>query len=227
MSIITVMIRALIFDFDGLIFDSETPDFVSWQETYSAHGVELAREVWNAYIGTITFDPYQHLEELVGRPIDRQAVHTIRKTRDNELLAAQTILPGVEAYLAQARELGLQIAIASSSDHNWVDGHLQRLGLFNQFEQIYCSDDVGGVGKPDPAVYHAAVAALGVAPHEALALEDSPNGVRAAKAAGVWCTAVPNQMTRDLNFDHADYRLTALTDMPLRQLIAEVTRGTN
>lgn len=219
------MIRALIFDFDGLIFDSETPDFVSWQETYTAHGVELAREVWNAYIGTITFDPYQHLEELVGRPIDRTAVHAVRKARDNELLAAQTILPGVEAYLAQARELGLKIAIASSSDHDWVDGHLQRLGLFDHFEQIHCSDDVGGVGKPDPAVYRAAVAALGVAPHEALALEDSPNGVRAAKAAGVWCTAVPNQMTRDLNFDHADYRLTALTDMPLRQLITEVTRA--
>lgn len=219
------MIRALIFDFDGLIFDSETPDFVSWQETYTAHGVELAREVWNAYIGTITFDPYQHLEELVGRPIDRTAVHAVRKARDNELLAAQTILPGVEAYLAQARELGLKVAIASSSDHDWVDGHLQRLGLFDQFEQIHCSDDVGGVGKPDPAVYHAAVAALGVAPHEALALEDSPNGVRAARAAGVWCTAVPNQMTRDLNFDHADYRLTALTDMPLRQLITEVTRA--
>lgn len=221
------MIRALIFDFDGLIFDSETPDFVSWQETYTAHGVELAREVWNAYIGTITFDPYQHLEELVGRPIDREAVHTVRKARDNELIAAQTILPGVDAYLAEAREMGLRIAIASSSDHDWVDGHLQRLGLLDQFEQIHCSDDVGGVGKPDPAVYRRAVASLGIAPHEALALEDSPNGVTAAKAAGLWCTAVPNQMTRDLNFDHADYRLTALTDMPLSQLIAEVTRGTD
>lgn len=219
------MIRALIFDFDGLIFDSETPDFVSWQETFAAHGVELARELWNAQIGTITFNPYVHLEELVGRPLDREAVHTVRKSRDNELLSAQTILPGVEAYLAQARELGLKIAIASSSDHDWVDGHLQRLGLFDHFEQIHCSDDVGGVGKPDPAVYRAAVVALGVAPYEALALEDSPNGVRAAKAAGVWCTAVPNQMTRDLNFDHADYRLAALTDMPLRQLITEVTRA--
>ncbi|MBK8900895.1 MAG: HAD-IA family hydrolase [Anaerolineaceae bacterium] len=219
------MIRALIFDFDGLIFDSETPDFVSWQETFAEHGVELAREVWNAQIGAITFNPYLHLEELLGRPLDREAVHTVRKTRDNELLAAQTILPGVEAYLEQAQALGLKIAIASSSDHDWVDGHLQRLGLFDWFEQIHCSDDVGGVGKPDPAVYRAAVAALGVAPHEALALEDSPNGVRAAKAAGVWCTAVPNQMTRDLNFDHADYRLAALTDMPLSQLITEVTRG--
>ncbi|MEZ4595290.1 MAG: HAD-IA family hydrolase, partial [Chloroflexota bacterium] len=209
------------------IFDSETPDFISWQETFAAHGVELAREVWSAQIGSITFNPYLHLEELLGRPIDRTAVHASRKARDNELLAAQTILPGVEAYLAEARALGLKIAIASSSNHNWVDGHLQRLGLFDQFEQIHCSDDVGGVGKPDPAVYRAAVSALNIAPHEGLALEDSPNGVTAAKGAGLWCTAVPNQMTRDLNFDHADYRLSALTQMPLSQLIAEVTNGPN
>ncbi|MBK7896628.1 MAG: HAD-IA family hydrolase [Candidatus Promineifilaceae bacterium] len=219
------MIQALIFDFDGLIFDSETPDFVSWQETYAAHGVELSREVWAAQIGTITFNPYLHLEALLGRPVDRTAVHASRKARDNELIAAQTILPGVVDYLAQARALGLQIAIASSSDHKWVDGHLQRLGLFDQFEHIFCNDDVGGVGKPDPAVYRAAVSALNIAPHEGLALEDSPNGVTAAKGAGLWCTAVPNQMTHDLNFDHADYRLSALTQMPLSQLIAEVTRG--
>ena len=220
------MIRALIFDFDGLIFDSETPDFISWQETYAEHGVTLSRQVWNAQIGTITFNPFLHLEELLGRPLDRQAVWARRKKRDNELLAAQTILPGVEDYLAQARALGLKIAIASSSDHKWVDGHLQHLGLFEQFELIFCSDDVGGVGKPDPAVYRAAIAALGIAPPEGLALEDSPNGVTAAKGAGLWCTAVPNQMTRDLNLDHADYRLNALTDMPLSQLITEVTNGT-
>lgn len=220
------MIRALIFDFDGLIFDSETPDFISWQEMYAEHGVALPREVWNAQIGTITFNPYLHLEELLGRPIDRDAVWARRKARDNELLAAQTIMPGVEAYLAQARQLGLKIGLASSSNHQWVDGHLQRLGLFDQFPVIYCSDDVGGVGKPDPAVYRATVAALGIAPHEGLALEDSPNGVTAAKGAGLWCTAVPNQMTRDLNFDHADYRLTALTEMPLSRLITEVFNGT-
>ena len=86
---------------------------------------------------------------------------------------------------------------------------------------------MGGVGKPNPAVYQAAIAALGIWPHEGLALEDSPNGVTAAKEAGLWCTAVPNEMTRDLNLDHADHRLNALTDMPLSQLITEVMNGTN
>jgi HAD superfamily hydrolase (TIGR01509 family) len=221
------MIRALIFDFDGLIFDSETPDFISWQETYAYFGAQLPRDVWNAQIGAVTFNPYLHLEELVGRQLDRQMVWAKRKARDNELLAAQTILPGVKDYLAEAQQLGLKIGLASSSDHSWVDNHLQRLGLFDQFEVICCADDVGGVGKPDPAVYRAAIAALEIMPREGLSLEDSPNGVTAAKEAGLWCTAVPNTMTRDLNLDHADYVLNALTDMPLSQLITEVTNGTS
>ncbi len=217
------MIKAVIFDFDGLIFDSETPDFISWQETYAHFGVELPLAVWNEHIGSVTFDPYLYLEGLLQRPLDRQAVWARRKARDNELLAVQTVLPGVESYLAEARQLGLKIGLASSSDHSWVDAHLQRLALFERFDVIYCRDDVGDRGKPDPAVYKAAITALQIVPSEGLALEDSPNGVTAAKGAGLFCTAVPNQMTRDLNLDHADYRLKALTDMPLAQLIIEVT----
>lgn len=219
------MIRAVIFDFDGLIFDSETPDYISWRETYADFGVELPLDVWRQHIGAVSFNPYLYLEELLQRPLDRQAVWAKRKARDNELMAAQTILPGVEPYLAEARQLGLKIGVASASEHSWVDVHLQRLGIFEQFDVIACRDDVGGTGKPDPAVYHAAISALQVAPMEGLALEDSPHGVTAAKGAGLFCTAVPNQMTRGLNLDHADYRLNALTDMPLVQLINEVTNG--
>ncbi len=217
------MIRALIFDFDGLIFDTETPDFTSWQETYAFYGVELSLDVWNQHIGAMSFNPYLHLEELLERPLDRQAVWARRKARDNELIAAQTILPGVDAYLTEARQLGLKIGVASSSDHPWVDHHLQRLGLFERFDVVYCSDDVDGVAKPNPAVYRAAMTALQIEPGEGLALEDSPNGVTAAKGAGLFCTAVPNPMTRSLNFDHADYRLDGLNKMPLTQLITEVT----
>lgn len=220
------MIRAVIFDFDGLIFDSETPDYISWRETYADFGVELPLAVWNQHIGAVSFNPYLYLEELLERPLDRQAVWAKRKARDNELLAAQTILPGVELYLAEARQLGLKIGIASASEHSWVDVHLQRLGLFEQFDVITCRDDVGGMGKPDPAVYHAVISLLQIAPEAGLALEDSPNGVTAAKGAGLFCTAVPNQMTRSLNLDHADFRLNALTDMPLAHLINEVSYGT-
>ncbi|MCA9994579.1 MAG: HAD-IA family hydrolase [Anaerolineales bacterium] len=217
------MIDALIFDFDGTIFDSETPDFYSWQRTYAEHGVELSFDVWAKHIGTIgTFDPYHHLNELVGRPLDRETVRRQRKVHDHALLSQQTVLPGVHAYLSEARGLGLKVGVASSSDHGWVDGYLAKLGLAEAFDVVMCRDDVGNRPKPDPAVYVAAAGALGVAPQRALALEDSPNGLMAAKRAGLYCVVVPNEMTRLLDFATADHRLGALTEMPLAQLIARL-----
>lgn len=219
------MITGLIFDFDGLILDTESADYLSWKETYEAFGVDLPLPLWQQYIGTTTFDPYAYLESCLGGPVDRTAVHARRKQRDNELIAAAAVLPGVEAYLTQAQALGLRIGLASSSRHDWVEPHLERLGLTAYFEVIACRDDVADRPKPDPAVYRYALARLGAPPQQVLALEDSPHGVAAAKGAGVWVTAVPNQMTRTLSFAQADYQLTALTEMPLAQLIQEVWRA--
>jgi HAD superfamily hydrolase (TIGR01509 family) len=220
------MIDAIVFDFDGLIIDTEIADYLSWQKMYAEFGLELPLDVWHANIGTAnSFNPYLHLEELLERPIDRQAVHDRRKQWDDELIAGLTILPGVETALADARRMGLKIGLASSSDHGWVDGFLVKLGLMDWFEVVRCSDDVNGRSKPDPAVYLSAVAGLGVAANRTLALEDSPNGLAAAKAAGLYCTAVPNQMTRTLNFDQADLRLESLAQMPLAQIIDEVLKN--
>ncbi len=214
------MIQALIFDFDGLILDSETPDYLSWKETYEAFGVELPLDVWNANIGSVHFfNPYTYLEELVGRPLDRDAIKARRRQRDDELMAQQTIMPGVADYLAAARAMGLKTAVASSSAHAWVDPLLARLGIADQFHAVCCRDDVGGRAKPDPAVYRAALAALNVRPAEAIALEDSPNGAAAAKAAGLFTVIVPNQMTRGLAFAHGDYRLNSLAELPLADLL--------
>jgi HAD superfamily hydrolase (TIGR01509 family) len=220
------VIRALVFDFDGLILDTETPDFLSWKEVYEAHGGTLPLTVWHNNIGAAhLFDPYAYLEEQLGRPLDRELIRMQRRQRDDALLAEQTVLPGVAAYLEEARQMGLKIGLASSSRHHWVDSHLARLGLIEWFDVIRCRDDVGGRGKPDPAVYLAAIDALDVEPRHTVALEDSPNGVLAAKEAGLFCVAVPNQMTRQLRFDRADYQLHSLADLPLGQLILQIAGG--
>ena len=221
------MIKALIFDFDGLIFDTEKSDYISWKETYEKYGVELPLNLWQSFIGSIGFDLYGYLEEQLGESVDREAVRAQRKTRDNEILAQETILPGVEQYLADARFNNLQIGLASSSKHDWVEPHLQRLGLTDWFDAVCCRDDVDNQAKPNPAVYRLALRRLGVPPEAALALEDSPNGIAAAKRAGVWVTAVPNEMTKTLDLSQADYRLESLTQMPLEQLINEVLNGKN
>ena len=220
-------IKALIFDFDGLILDTESPDYQSWQETYQAHGGSISFSEWAKWIGTMgTFDPYAYLEEQLGRPVDRAAIRAQQRARFAELVAGQPILPGVREYIHRAKRLGLKLGIASSSSQDWILSRLGPLGLEPYFDSVSSSDDVERT-KPDPAVYLAALKALHVKAHQAIALEDSPNGVLAARRAGIYCVAVPNALTRQLSLDHADLQLESLADLPLEELLAQATGAVN
>jgi len=214
------MFTALVFDFDGLILDTEVPIFQSWQEVYRRFGVELSLAKWSTIIGTYEepFDPFEDLQEMLGRRLDPAEILPARSQREAALVAAQQVRPGVEQYLLDARRLGLKIGLASSSTCRWVTGHLTRLGLIDYFDCLRAKDDVH-ITKPDPALYLSAAAGLGVLPGQAIAIEDSPNGILAAKRAGMFAVAVPNDLTRQLPLDHADWRLESLADLPLPQLI--------
>lgn len=216
-------IRALIFDFDGLILDTEGPEFQSWSEIFAEHGCELDFDLWATCIGTANvLDPYAELERLLGGPIDRATIRVRRRARNQELLDRLGPRPGVVEYLEQARERGMGLAVASSSPRSWVAGHLDRLRLLDSFHALACADEVATV-KPDPALYLLALEKLGVTAAEAIALEDSPNGVLAAKRAGLRCVAVPNDLTRRLSLDHADRVLQSLAEVPLETLLEEIT----
>ena len=216
-------ILALVFDFDGLILDTETTDFQSWQEVYRAHGCELRLEDWADCVGRPAghFDPFEHLERLTGVRVERGQIRAQHSARMRELNLLQSVLPGVCDYLREARELGLTIGLASSSDRAWVHGHLVRLGLRDYFDTIKCVEDTGA-HKPDPAPYLAALGTLGVPPARAVAFEDSPHGVAAAKAAGMLCVAVPNSITRRLGLDRADLVLDSLAFVPLSALLVRL-----
>jgi HAD superfamily hydrolase (TIGR01509 family) len=220
------MIRALIFDFDGLILDTEVPDFESWQEIYAEHGCTLPFESWSGGIGTtnFSFNTFDYLASLVQRPLDRETLHAQHRRRYLEMVEAQAILPGVEDTIVEAKRLGLKIGVASSARREWVVGHLSRLGLEAHFACVKSSNDVRNT-KPDPELYLAALEALDVLPEEAIALEDSPNGVAAAKSAGMFCVAVPNALTGQLDLSQADLQLASLADMPLEQLLAEAEKA--
>ena len=213
----------MIFDFDGLILDTETPEFVAWQEVYSALGATLDRLTWSQIIGTQEsgWNLWTHLEEQLGHPVDRAPLRASGEARHRALIDAESARPGVEAWLDQARDLGLRVGLASSSSGTWVTTYLKRLGFLDRFAAIATGDRVQRT-KPDPAVYHLALTELGVAAADAIAIEDSPNGIAAAKAAGVFVVAVPNPMTADLDLSRADLVLKSLMDMS----IAEVARKT-
>ena len=215
--------RLVVFDFDGLILDTEAPVYDVWQAIYTEHGHTLDFARWAECIGTAdTFDPCDHLETLLGRPIDAAPLLRLHRARTDLLIAAQPVLPGVREYVDEARRLGVRLGVASSSSRAWVEGHLTRLGLREHFDVVRCADDVARV-KPDPALYLSVLEATGVAAHQAVALEDSPNGVRAAKRAGLACIAVPNPLTARLDLAEADLRLGSLADVPLADLLTRLS----
>lgn len=215
------MIKGIIFDFDGTILDTETPDFHCWQKLFEDHGCELAQEDWCKVVGTTwdVFNPFDHLESQIGRSVDRDELWRAQKEIFHGLVEKQAPLPGVEAMLRAAKEAGLKLAVASSSGRPWVEGHLKRLGLLEYFPVLKTAEDVAKV-KPDPALYVEALNALELEPHEAVALEDSVNGVLAAKAAGLYCVAIPNSVTAALDFSVADTVWQTLDGADLDRLVA-------
>ncbi len=215
-------IRAFLFDFDGLIVDTELPSRAGWEWLYREHGHELPRERWATLVGTIgaEFDPMGHLEELVGAPLDRAALDERRFAQELSLIEAERLRPGIAEYLAAAKARGLKRAIVSSSSRQWVDRHLARLEEAVGWDAIVTADRDPSRAKPHPHLYLEALDRLGVAAGEAVAFEDSPNGVRAARAAGIFCVAVPNEVTRDLALDDADLVVPSLADLPPDELLA-------
>jgi HAD superfamily hydrolase (TIGR01509 family) len=213
------MIRAIVFDFDGLILDTEEPVYRSWLEVYEAHGETLPFERWVQIVGSTTteFHPQRHLEERLGRPLSQEVVDG-RIGRRTEMILAQQVLPGILRYIDDATALGLKLGVASSSTRDWVSGHLERLGILGRFDCVRCRDDVNSA-KPAPDLYIAVLDCLGVSPSDAFAIEDSPNGVIAAKQAGMLCVAIPNSITAGLDLSKADLVLRSLSDLSLRDLL--------
>lgn len=217
------MIEALIFDFDGLILETEMPIFTSWQELYREHGFDFPFEKWALNLGTSEepFDPVAELTCLIGNGKDLGPDLARRRARELELVYSQPPLPGVADYLEEAQGLGLKLGVASSSSRAWVEGHIERLGLRHYFSCVRTSDDVRYT-KPDPTLYRLALECLDVPPRSAIALEDSRNGVIAAKDAGMYVVVIPNELTRRTDTGLADLALDSLTDLPLASLIDKI-----
>lgn len=167
------MLQAIVFDFDGTILDTETPDFQTWQEIYRRYGVELPLDVWLQCVGggTGEFDPGDYLEESLGREIDRTKLRKVRREQFLERVQAQPLMAGVVELIAAAERKGLKLAVASSSDRKWVASHLQRLALRGHFAAVVTAEDVERV-KPDPALFRLAAQRLEVAPSNTVAIED-------------------------------------------------------
>lgn len=214
------MIKGFIFDFDGLILDTETPEYMGWQVIYQEYGCELPVEKWARCIGTTfdRFDPIVELEALTQKKFVRQEIRQNQRTHAHRFLEGKQPLPGVVELIQEAHGRGIKLAIASSSDLPWVQGHLERLGLLGYFDCLRTRENVTQV-KPAPDLFLAALDCLALKSDEAIVFEDSLNGVLAAKAAGIFCVAVPNMITAGMDYDHADMVIPTLSNLIIDDLL--------
>ncbi|HOJ34703.1 MAG TPA: HAD-IA family hydrolase [Candidatus Hydrogenedentes bacterium] len=216
------MVRLFIFDFDGLIIDTETPDLISWQEIFQEYGQELPLAIWADCIGARAdaFDPHAYLERLLGHALDRETIRQRRRARFYALVDEQPLRPGILEYIHEAKRRGILLSVASSADRKWVGGHLTKRGLIEHFACIKTAEDVSQA-KPAPDLFLAVLRELSIPADEAIVFEDSPNGLRAAKAAGIFSVAVPNPTTVSLSLHDADLYTPSLADLPVEKLLEQ------
>ena len=217
------MIKALLFDFDGTLVDTESIDLRTWTEVFEAHGVAVPLDRFALRIGTLTGpNEFDELDALLEAPCDRDAVTATRRRRELELLELEPLRPGVREFLEDARDLGLRVGIVSSSSRSWIDSNLERLGLVDAWATVICADGDTTRCKPSPALYLEALELLGVAANETVAIEDSPNGIASARAAGIFCVGFPNDVTSALDLSQADVVVESLEDVSLADLLERV-----
>ena len=216
------MIRALIFDFDGLIVDTETPDFESWADLYRNHGRQLEHARWITGVGTHGgFDAAIELAAQLGGTPDANALREQFARSYGERLQRAELLPGVRDLLAAAKVAGIPAAVASSSNSAWVEGWLAHHSIRDQFACVRTRDDVAHV-KPAPDLFLSAAACLDVTPSDCLVFEDSPNGMRAAAAAGMRCVAVPIGINQGVELPPTALRVPSLAALSLGEILERV-----
>ncbi|GIV96438.1 MAG: haloacid dehalogenase [Herpetosiphonaceae bacterium] len=217
-----MIISAVILDFDGLILDTETSIFEAWRAVFREYQQELSVEVWGNALGTHGgYDPCAHLCELTGLTLDSEVLRRRVHEAHIEQCLREPLLPGVLDVLHEARAQGLRTAVASSSSRGWVERWLAAHRIHHLFDTVCARDDVKRV-KPAPDLFLLAAERLDVPPERCLVFEDSPNGIRAARSAGMRCVAVPNAISRMLPLPDPDLVVRSLAEIPLTSLIARL-----
>lgn len=212
-------IKAVIFDFDGTIIDTETVWVEIYQElTKEKFAIDVPLEEFVKCIGTSDDAIFKYIELHTGSKVNREEINKLAHERFFDKKRILNVREGVKEKLDEAKELGIEIGLASSSSRKWVEDFLRQFELWDYFSVVMTKEDVDKV-KPDPALYLKALAALQVEPHEALAIEDSANGALAAVEAGMNCIVIPNQVTAALAFHEKVIRSESFTDFSYETII--------
>jgi HAD superfamily hydrolase (TIGR01509 family) len=204
---------AVLFDFDGVLVDTEWAIYQSWKRAFEAHGQHLPLEIYTRCIGSdfATWSPKTHLEELTGLAFDWHDLDARRQEEIMKDLAHEGPMHGVADLLETLSKKKFPSVVVSSSSHRWVDGWLEKLGLAGYFQTTVCRGDAPRI-KPAPDLFLEAANRLALPPADCLVIEDSLNGLKAAKSAGMSVWVVPNRVTSCLDFSPADRKFRSLAE---------------
>lgn len=203
--------RGIIFDFDGVLVDTEWAIYQSWVQLYAREGQEISIATYSPCLGAgySHWNPAEHLEKLTGKKYDWDVETPARQAVLEADLARSGLMDGAAELLDWCAGQGIGLTVASSSSRRWVQGWLERLGIYHRFAGVFTRTD-GYPVKPNPALFEAAQQCLGLGKAECLIIEDSENGTIAAQNAGIPCVAIPNRMTENSDFSRAAYRCASL-----------------
>lgn len=207
-------LQAVVFDFDGVILDTEMARFEAMQKIYASFGQVLPLDMWLKSIGRASYavHPFDYLQEILGEPLDCEKLHEEHKKIEIEMANALPVLPGVIDRIEEVLASGGKVAVASSSSRNWVTGHLRRRNLINYFSAIVCREDTVA-HKPDPEPYVTALKRLECSAQNSFAVEDSPLGIEAATNAGITCIAIACSLTRHMDLGKAHFKFDSLAEI--------------
>ncbi len=215
-----VLPAAVIFDFDGVILDSETPEFESHRRVFEQCGVELTRDEWCGQIGTWTEGLgdrwHATLCERSSRPLDREAFEREQRRICQEIVPREP-MRGIRELLQALAEAGVPRAVASSGPARWIVPAIEQLELMSFFGAIVTGDDVAS-RKPSPEAYLEAARRLGADPTRSIAVEDSAPGVAAARAAGMKTVAIPHSLTEGHDLSGAHLRVSHAGELTVARL---------
>ncbi|SNQ49744.1 putative phosphatase [Frankia canadensis] len=212
-------LQAVIFDFDGVLMDTETTLLQSWASEWAAWGLEIDPDSFFAnHGGDITEERFTKLANAVGPRFNAEISNKRRLTLRKTLNADLGLNAGIREWLAEASDLGLRLAVASSSPRAWLVEHLGRVDVLDKFEVLACGDEVD-LPKPSRTIYQLCLRRLGISAAAAIAIEDTPHGVRSAQAAGLRCIAIPNPYVDVSSVAHADLVMRSAVDRPLTRAL--------
>ena len=210
------MLKAVIFDVDGTLLDTERIYMQAWKEAAAEQGYVMPDELLRKTRAVDAKVAAQIFEEEIGNGFSYQKTRPIRVRIAEEIIERESpiLKPGVLELLSFLREKGIRLSVASSTKTKTTTEHLQINGIADWFEVIVGGDMITK-GKPNPDIFLKAAELLGETPENCIVVEDSPAGIRAGSAAGMKTVLVPDQaaITQEI-IDLSDVQMKSLLEMP-------------